>query len=76
MYGCETWSFTLREERRLKVLDNRMLGRIFGSKGDEVTGELKKLLNEELLTKYCSSDQIEKNETDGVRCAYGRRRGV
>jgi hypothetical protein len=46
MYGCETWSFTLREERRLKVLDSRMLRRIFGSKGDEVTGEWKKLLNE------------------------------
>ena len=39
LYGCETWSLTLREERRLRVFENRMLRRIFGPKGDEVTGE-------------------------------------
>jgi len=42
MYGCETWSFTVREENRLRMLDNRMTRRVFGSKGDEVTGEWKK----------------------------------
>jgi len=38
LYGCEIWSLTLREERRLRVLGNRVLRRIFGSKRDEVTG--------------------------------------
>ena len=37
-YGCETWSLTLREERRLRVFENRVLRRIFGPKRDEVTG--------------------------------------
>jgi len=37
LYGCETWSFRLREERRLKVFENRVLRRIFGPKKDEVT---------------------------------------
>jgi hypothetical protein len=37
-YGCETWSLTLREERRLKVFENRVLRRVFGLKRDEVTG--------------------------------------
>jgi hypothetical protein len=45
LYGCETWSLTLREERRLKVFENRVL-RIFSHKGDEVTGEYRKLHNE------------------------------
>ena len=48
LYGCETWSLTLREERRLRVFENRVLGRIFGPKRDEVTGEWRKLHNEEL----------------------------
>jgi hypothetical protein len=39
LYGCETWSLTLREEHRLKVFENRVLRKIFGSKRDEVTGE-------------------------------------
>jgi hypothetical protein len=38
LYGCETWSLTLREEHRLMVFENRVLRRIFGPKGDEVTG--------------------------------------
>jgi hypothetical protein len=39
LYGCEAWSLTLREERRLKVFENRVLRRVFGPKRDEVTGE-------------------------------------
>ena len=39
LYGCETWSLTLREERRLRVFENRVLRRIFGPKREEVTGE-------------------------------------
>jgi len=48
VYGIETWSLTLREERRLRVFENRVLRRIFGPKRDEVTGEWRKLHNEEL----------------------------
>jgi hypothetical protein len=48
LYGCETWSLTLREKRRLRVFENRALGRIFGPKKDEVTRGWRKLHNEEL----------------------------
>jgi hypothetical protein len=48
LYGCEYWSLTLREEHRLGVFENRVLRRIFGPKRDEVTGEWRKLHNEEL----------------------------
>ena len=54
LYGCETWSLTLREERRLRVFENRVLRRIFGSKRDEVTGEWRKLHNDELNVPYSS----------------------
>jgi hypothetical protein len=39
LYGCETWSLTLRDERRLRVFENRVLKRVFGPKRDEVTDE-------------------------------------
>ena len=52
LYGCETWSFTSREERRLRVFENRVLRRVFGPKRDEVTGEWRKLHNEELSDMY------------------------
>jgi hypothetical protein len=45
MYSCETWSLTLREEHRLRVFENRVLRRIFGSKRDEVTGGRRKVHN-------------------------------
>ena len=48
LYGCETWSLTLREERGLREFENRVLKRIFGPKRDEVTVEWKKLQNEKL----------------------------
>jgi len=54
LYGCETWSLTLREERRLSVFGNRVLRRIFGPKRDEVIGEWIKLHNEDLNDLYCS----------------------
>jgi len=56
LYGWETWSLALREKRRLSVFENRVLRGIFGSKGDEVTGERRKLQNEELNDLYCSSN--------------------
>ena len=58
LYGCETWSLTLREERRLRVFDNSVLGRIFGPKRDEAVGEWRKLHNEELHDLYCSSNIV------------------
>ena len=52
LYGCETWSLTLREERWLRVFEKRVLRRVFGPKRDEVTGEWRKLHNEELSDLY------------------------
>jgi hypothetical protein len=56
--GCETWSLTLREERRLRVFDNRVLRKIFGPKRDEVTREWRRLHNEELYALYHSPNII------------------
>jgi hypothetical protein len=52
LYGCETWSFTLREEQRLRVFENRVLRGIFGRKRDEARGEWRRLHNEELYDVY------------------------
>jgi len=46
LYGCETWSLTFREERKLRLFENMMLRRIFGPRRDEVTGEWRRLHNE------------------------------
>ena len=48
VYGCETWSLTLQEERKLRVFENMVLRRIFGPRRDKVTGEWRRLRNEEL----------------------------
>jgi hypothetical protein len=58
LYGCETWSLTLREEHRLRVFENRVLRGIFGPKREEVIGGWRKLHNEELHNLYCSPNII------------------
>jgi hypothetical protein len=58
LYGCETWSVTLREEHRLRVYQNRVLRKIFGSKRGEVTGEWRRILIEELNDLYCSPNIV------------------
>jgi hypothetical protein len=58
LYGCETWYLTLMEEQRLGVSENRVLRRIFGPKRDEVTGQWRKLHNEELHDLYYSPSTI------------------
>jgi hypothetical protein len=60
LYGCETLSFTLREEHRLRVLKNSVLKRIFGPKRGEVTGEWRKFLSEEFYNLYLSPNIISK----------------
>ena len=58
LYGCETWSLTLREERRLRVFENMVLRRIFGPRRDEVTGKWRRLHNEEVNDLYCSPNIV------------------
>jgi hypothetical protein len=58
LYGCETWSLTLRAEHRLRVFENRVLRGIFGHKRDEVTGEWRKLHSGELRNLYSPPDII------------------
>jgi hypothetical protein len=58
LYGCETWSLTLRKEHRLRVFENKVLRSTFGPKRDEVAGGWRKLHNEELRDLYSLSSII------------------
>jgi len=69
LYGCETWSLTLRKECRLRVFENRVLRRIFGLKRYEVTGEWRKQHNEELNDLYCLPNTVRVIKSKRMRWA-------
>jgi hypothetical protein len=81
LYGCETWSLTLNEERRLMVFENRVLRKIFGPKKDEATGVWRKIHNEELHDLYSSPNIVRVIKSKRIRWAghvarMGEGRGV
>jgi len=81
LYGCEAWSLTLREGRKLRVFENMVLRRIFGPRRDEVTGEWKRLHNEELNDLYSSHNIVRGIKSRKMRWAghvarMGEERGV
>jgi hypothetical protein len=69
LYGCKTWSLTLREGHRLRVFENKVLRRIFGPKRDEVTGWSRKLHNQELRDLYSSPSIIRIMKSRRMRWA-------
>ncbi|KAJ4434747.1 hypothetical protein ANN_23316 [Periplaneta americana] len=69
LYGCETWTLTLKEEQRLRVFANKVLRKIFGAKWDEVTGEWRTLHNAELHALYSSPDIIRNIKSRRLRWA-------
>jgi hypothetical protein len=78
LYGCDTWSLTLRDEHRLRVFENRVLRRIFGPKRDEVRGEWWKLHNEELHNLYSFMNIIRRivDEVDREFGTHGREKCI
>ena len=69
LYGCETWSLTLSEERRLRVFEDTVLRGIFGPKRDEVTGEWRKLHNDEQNDLYSSTNIVRVVKSRRMRWA-------
>ena len=68
-YGCETWSLTVREGRKLRVFENMVLRRIFGPRKDEVTGKWRRLHNEQLNDLYCSPNIVRMIKSRRMRWA-------
>ena len=58
LFGCKTWSLTLREEHSPRVVESRVLRGVFGLECDEVTGELRKLHKEEFNDLFCSPNIV------------------
>jgi hypothetical protein len=80
LYGCKTWSLTLKDDRKLGVFENRMLRRIFGPKRDEVTGEWRKRYNVEFRDLYSSPHIVRVVKSRRMRWAgqvarFGEGRG-
>jgi hypothetical protein len=69
LYGCEIWSFTLREERRLRVFEKRVLRNIFGPKRDEVRGKWRKRHKEEFRDLYFSPNIVGVIKSRSMRWA-------
>jgi hypothetical protein len=69
LYEYETWFFTLRGEHRFRVFENRVLRRMFGPKREEVTGDWRKLHNEELHDMYASPNIIRMVKSRWMKCA-------
>ena len=69
LYGCETWSLTLWEERKLRVFENMVLRRIFGPRRDKVTGEWRRLHNEGLNNLYSSPNIVQVIKSRRMRWA-------
>jgi len=69
LYGCEAWSLTLREERKLRVFENMVLWRIFGHRRVEVTGEWRRLHNDELSDLYSSPNTVRVIKSRRMRWA-------
>ena len=81
MYGCETWSLILQEERKLRVFENMVLRRIFGARRDEVMGQWRRLHNEELNDLYSSPNIVRVIKSKRMRwvghvARMGEKRGV
>ena len=81
LYGCEAWSLTLREERKLRVFENMVLRRIFGPRREEVTGEWRRMHNEELNDLYSSPNIVRVIKSRRMKWAghvarMGEERGV
>ena len=70
LYGWETWSLTLREERSLRVFENRVLRRVFGPMRDEITGEWRKLHKEELRDLYSIPNSVRVVKSRRMRWAW------
>jgi len=81
LYGCEAWSLTLREEKKLRVFENMVLSRIFGPRRDDVMGEWRRLHNKELNDLYSSPNIVQVIKLRRMRWAghvarMGEERGV
>ena len=80
LYGCETWSLTLREKRKLRVFENKVLRRIFGPRRDKVTGDWRRMRNEELNDLYSSPNIVQVTKSRmrwaGHVAHMGEERGV